>query len=380
MEIEVGLVYLYFILVSFVLILLSLVFFSIYRRKFNKIKTIKFKSLKDIEGYIYNSGICMLNSKKTYMSFGDEKSIYVFLSRLKNMLNGKGWHNKYAYYNFPKAFLTLGLLSNEKLTYKNLNKIERLISDKFVDHQGKLRFKIDKLDQSIFGLVFIKLYTLTNNNKYLSIVEYIYSEISKFKNEDNIYLYRKNQNILYIDSLGMVVPFLVEYSKIKEDNRYLKEAELQINYFLGKILENNDFPCHAYNLEKNIKLGSNNWSRGFAWFFMGLAYLARDNENYQELYQLYKNKIKQVSLNEYWSQFFGQIGIIDSSATIMIYFAMKVNNDLDINDLNLALKDSISTQYFVEYNSGDTMDINRYSNVNSQSELAQGLLIALLSD
>lgn len=323
----------------------------------------------------------MLKNNKTYMSFGDEKSIYIFLSKLKKLLSGKGWNDKYAYYNFPKAFLTLGLLSNEKLTYKNLNKIESLIGEKFIDsYEGKLKFKIDKLDQSIFGLVFIKLYTLTNNKDYLKLSEYVYFEISKFRNADNLYLYRKNENVLYIDSLGMVVPFLVEYAKIKKDNQYLKEAELQINYFLDKVVEHNDFPCHAYHLDKNIKLGSNNWSRGFAWFFIGLAYLARDNRNYQELYKLYKNNINKNSVNKYWPQFFGQIGIIDSSATIMIYFAMKVNNDLDTNDLNLALKNSISPQYFVEYNSGDTMDINRYSNVTSQSELAQGLLIALLSD
>lgn len=63
----------------------------------------------------------------------------------------------------------------------------------------------------------------------------------------------------------------------------------------------------------------------------------------------------------------------------MFLFSKYFLNEIYDNEIDLALKNSIDENGFVENNSGDTIYINKYSRVKGKSELSQGLLLWILS-
>lgn len=373
-----------FVLLLIIVLLMTIIIKPLFKRKFYKIKFLEFSSLNNVKDQIVQSSILMLKAKKTFMSFNEEESLYADLAKIKRIIKGDNSHKNYTFYNFPKAFLLLGLLDQYKESKKEslLIEIIQSIELKYIDETGNLKFDFNKIDQALFGLVFVELYKITKDTKFKHSADIIYQEIQHFKNDEGLYLYRKKDNVLFIDTLGMVVPFLIVYGELLNDKVLIDDAKKQFFWFLNLTNTNQgDFPPHAYDLEHKIKLGSNNWSRGMGWFMIGLAYSTLNDKIQQQLFNQYFEKLKRYRVNSYWPQFFGHSDeySIDASATIMFYYSANLLGYDVSEDLNTALKNSISVDYFVENNSGDTFYINKYSKIKSKSELSQGLLLSILS-
>lgn len=337
---------------------------------------------------VLKSSIKMVKSKKIVMSFNDEESLYVVLSGVKNKILFKNPNKNYAYFNFPLAFLLNGLI-DYYISFQDgavLIEVQKKC-ETLVDQTGRLKFNIDKLDQAYFGLVFLKLYKITENFSYLLAAEQIFNDIQKFKSKTGLYNYRKDLEVFFIDSVGLVCPFLVEYAKFTDDKSIMDEAEIQVKFALENCIENDlGFTFHAVDLRNNQKLGSVNWSRGMGWFLLGLSSIAKEGNNirFLDILKQYKdllNKFKEK--HGFWAQFLGHNddSSIDSSATLMFTYAFK--------SCNAILEDHISVQDLCEkcldqhgnvlYSSGDTIYMNKYSKVKGQSELSQGLMLSILA-
>lgn len=375
-----------FLLIVVNLMLLYLVVSPLLKRKFAKITYVKFNHLKDLEPKILSAAIEMATSNKVFMPFSEENSLYTQLAKLKSIVLRNKSHQNYTYFNFPRAWLLLGMYKYADSADKvHLKETVYKETKKLLDETGKLKFKFDKLDQVLFGLLFLELHILTGEEKYLKAVEEIYQKIQSFKRNDGIYLYRKKEQVIFIDALGMLLPFLYTYADFLKSNELIDEANKQLTFYLEKTVHNEkEFPCHAYDLENEIKLGSNNWSRGMAWMMIGLAYAVKFNpENHQikNWFNTYYKNLNLLKVKGYWPQFFGHTNDyqIDASATIMLMFSRYLIKEKYDNEIELALKSSIDTKGFVENNSGDTIYINKYSRVKGKSELSQGLLLWILS-
>ena len=377
----------------FVICVLIILFevYPLFKRKFYKEKCLKFNGIRDIEAKVSNASIEMVNSSRTKMSFDDDGSLYARLSRLKKQLLFDKKHYEYRYYNFPRAWLYLGVIEQYKKSQKQ-KLLSSLISksDRLIDANGCLKFCFDKIDQSLFGVVFIELYYLTSDQRFKKAAEEIYQEVQKFINNDGLILYRRNLNVCFVDTLGMVLPFLYTYSDLFKEKKAKALAKKQLDFYLNNGIDRvTKYPYHAIDLDNKMKLGSVNWGRGLGWFVIGLSYSIKyDKDNGNEIIPLYSNIIKNLyqirTKNKYWPQFLGHTDdlSIDSSATLMFYFSQVIaldneNNILD--DLTDALYSSISKKGFVLNASGDTFYINKYSKVKSISEVSQGLLLYILS-
>src|SRR5690606_6456980 len=108
----------------------------------------------------------------------------------KNRVLGNRSQRTYAYFNFPLAFLMLGLLDHYVTTKDahTLRDVERKCND-LLSEAGELKFKVDKIDQAVFGLVFLRLYELTHNDRYLKGAYYIYEDLQQFRGEEGLYRY-----------------------------------------------------------------------------------------------------------------------------------------------------------------------------------------------
>lgn len=378
-----------FFLILIILFLGYLLVRPMFKRKFTKTKWQMFDELTDIEEDVKKAAIRMACSDKTLMAFDDDRSLYKKLAVIKNRIRGKRRRKNYAYFNFPRAWLLNGLLEYGQI--KNQTEIINLVrsqTKKLIHENGSLKFRFDKIDQTLFGLLFINLYRETGEIRYQNATEQIYRDAQKFKTKEGLYRYRQKDNVLFIDTIGMICPFLYAYANLKEDNSIRQDANYQVDAFLKYTIPDSTgikgFPPHAYDLDNNLRLGSVNWGRGLGWFMMGLAYAAKSNpENnpYIGYFHNHWRELTNLSISHFWPQFLGHTNdeTIDTSATLMFYWAeMTITgkyNDLISN----ALHQSIDLNGAVIKNSGDTIYINNYSRIKGKSELAQGLLLSILA-
>ncbi len=329
----------------------------------------------------------MLKGQKMYMSFDTEISLYVLLSRIKSILLRDKSRFQYTFFNFPRAWLLLGVFEYGKVK-KNSAAIE-LVKEKcedYLDKSGELRFSFDKLDQVLFGLVFIKMHQEFGDEKYKKGAQNIYKALAAFRTEEGIYLYRGDLKVLFVDTIGMVIPFLYEYGTEFSIPEVLGDARMQLQYFhaVMGMDKRSKFPHHAFDMEKSMMLGSANWSRGTAWYSVGVSYALQYESELdwlQEHYALMMQDLKLLSINSYWPQFLGHTDetSIDASATVMFWYSLALRGEDVYDDLARALEHAINPQGFVEFSSGDTFYINKYSRLKSKSELTQGILLLLLA-
>lgn len=361
------------------------------RKKRRPIVTVGYPNIAEANNSIVNASLIILKNKRTVMSFNDEDSLYVKLARLKAWLKRDNRQKEYAYLNFPLAFLLLGILDTHERSGELalLDKVEERCQD-FISESGELLFDFDKIDQTTFGLVFLRLYTITKARKYLIASDEVYKNVLSFVGDDGILRYRKGVNVAFIDTIGLVCPFLIMYSDITDCEQAFILAEKQIKNVMDIGLEKNGIlPFHAVDLTLNVPLGSVNWGRGIGWWILGLAPLAakssidKPNEYLIALQKLVKFLDTARLDKEYWSQFIGHTNdnTIDSSATLMFLLASQHGGlkSIEPQELLNVIKYCVDSSGVVLNSSGDTIYINKYSRAKGASELTQGLMLSLLS-
>ena len=378
------------LLVAYIASLL-LLYVLMVKRKLKPAVTVSYPSIAQASKKLTKASLGMLKKKRAIMSFNDEDSLYVKLARLKTWLKRDNRHNNYAYFNFPLAFLLLGLLDKyessgeSKLLNGVEQKCEELISDR-----GELVFTFDKVDQAMFGLVFLRLHTITKAKKYLTAANEVYKNVLFYIGDDGILRYRKGVNVAFIDTIGLVCPFLIMYADTTDCKPARVLAEKQIDNVLDTGLDRNGIiPFHAVDLDLNAPLGSINWGRGIGWWVLGLASLAaKSTKGEPNKYLLTLQKILEFLEtarldNVYWPQFIGHTNdnTIDSSATLMFLLATQQAGirHIESKELLSVIERCVDSSGVVLNSSGDTIYINKYSRAKGASELTQGLMLSLLS-
>ena len=374
------------------IISLLLLYVLMVQRKLKPAKTVNYPTIAKASQKLTKTSLRMLKNKQAIMSFNDEDSLYVKLARVKAWLKRDNRHKNYAYFNFPLAFLLLGLLDRYESSgdTKLLEDIEQKCTE-LVSSSGQLIFTFDKVDQAMFGLVFLRLYTIAQAKKYLTASNEIYKNVLSYVGDDDIVRYRKGVDVAFIDTIGLVCPFLIMYADITDCKSARVLAEKQVNHVLDTGLDKDGIlPFHAVDLNLNAPLGSINWGRGIGWWVLGLAPLAaKSDKDHPNKYFTALQKIlaflERARLdNEYWPQFIGHTNdnTIDSSATLMFLLATQQAGirHIESQELLSVIGRCVDSSGKVINASGDTIYINKYSRVKGASELAQGLMLSLISE
>src|SRR5690606_40218775 len=98
---------------------------------------LKVQEVNVINEKVLQKAYQMFVSKNINMSFNDDEDLYTLLATWKNRFLGKKSHHIYTYFNFPLAFLLLGLLDQYESANKKdaLAKVERKVID-LVTNEG----------------------------------------------------------------------------------------------------------------------------------------------------------------------------------------------------------------------------------------------------
>ncbi len=333
---------------------------------------------------VYIAALKMAKSDRVTMVWEeDSKSAKdLFLKIFQNRKNS----SEFQKYNYPRAFLFLGIISYLK---KNKNKEQlilfKTIFDKYIKDNGEPNFTINRIDQAPFGAVALDLYEIFSETKYLKfadcIFEYLESNIDK---NENIIDYRPNLDIVLNDMLGLVIPFLLEYARIANSDKAKLIAEQQINYFNNYGVDiNTQIPVHGVNKLTKTKIGSANWGRGIGWYFIGLSYCTKYNNEFAGAFEKLKSTLLSLRLKEkIWSQFPGSSHVFDASSTLMFFYSILINDKKFITEDEFfkLLKGYLTKDGVILQTSGDTFGLNDYSKTFGNSELSQGLLLLVLSE
>ena len=318
---------------------------------------------------ILDKAIIMLRSDKVLMSFDDDDSTYAMMSRFKSILLKRT--NNYSYINFPRAWLMIGLLD-----YYEANRDENILNevvlsiDKLIDSRGRLKFEFKNIDQCLFGMVFLRLYLILKEDRYANASHQVYKEVQNFLDVNGMYFYRKNVNIYFVDTIGMVCPFLYLYGAVFDIREATDSASFQLVHWINILMgTSHTLPYHAYDVEKETPLGSCNWSRGIAWFIIGLSYGVKyEDKSVRAAFESKNGELlKKLTLLQKscggWGQFLGHDNSnkIDASSTVMLLYAQKVAGTQILESAKYSLESSISSDGYVMNNSGDTIYINKYS-------------------
>lgn len=287
-------------------------------------------------------------------------------------------------FNYPRAFLYYGL-SEYFIKNKDVKSLKefKVTFDELIDENGQPKFKFDKVDQVPFGLASLNLYMSFKEDKYLKFANFIFTKLNEMKDENGIVLYRKNSTMQFNDVLGMIIPFLVQYEKVKLDGKSLNMARNQLDFYIRNGLDKESFlPTHGIYLNSKIKIGSANWGRGIGWYLLGLSSYSKETGEYQtELRGLLETLNDLKNKENLWTQFPGSSDNFDASPTTMFMYSINlVNKDTySKSDILKLLGKYISKEGQIKFTSGDTYGINNYNTAFGSSELSQGVLLLLLS-
>jgi len=377
-------------------ILLNLFFYfveihPIILKKIHKDKYLTSSDANNHKNLMVKAALQMDLSQNTKMKFGTHDNFFQEVKKLRNSHKEKIFEE----YNYLKAFLLNGLIEygikrNDTVI---LNRIPDIFSN-YINAQGKIMFDMNKVDQATFGLAFIETEQYTHIPEYKKGIDLIYKFLKDSLNKkENIILYRNKDEHQFVDALGMVCPFLIKYGATYHDTLALGMANREINYYIKYGLEaNTHFPFHAIELDNKTRLGPSTWGRGIGWYAIALAYSIhytnKDNNPYYEIFVkemniLYANLIK-LRYKNAWGQFINgdKNEQVDTSTTALLLLAFNIAGKENLNDEKIALifRNYTTTEGYIDFTSGDTFDLNRYSNEFGKSELTQGLILSLYSN
>ncbi len=265
--------------------------------------------------------------------------------------------------------------------------IEKVLSEKD-------KFNSNRVDTAMLFFAMMKNKNISDEKIRIS-AEKIAQFLFKKYDETGSIPYGGNSNILFVDTIGLVCPFLAEYAVKFNDKKSLTIAMKIIEeYYLHGFHKELKLPIHCFDKRNNAPIGIYGWGRGCAWWATGLADTYRAIENING----FENE-KEILLN-----------FIDSFAGTIINYQRK-NGAFDRNSLLFSGEDSSATamlayflgfagkitgkdEYFssaqkamkyiysvtrrdgtVDWSQGDTMGAGFYSTASIVVPAAQGFAI-----
>ena len=224
-----------------------------------------------------------------------------------------------------------GLLLHYAFSYakkKNDAELIALIKQKF-DKALENGLLVRRSDQIAYGNVALDLFEMFHDDKYKIFCNRISQMVKNAVLRDGLFLYRDGSKEQHVDAIGLVVPFLVNYSKAFKDSVVYQVAYDMVNDYVKFGVDYlTGIPAQTYDLASHIKLNHANWGRGISWFLLGTQEVELQNEAEKNRLELL-DSILLSSPKRLYNHYFMQGDEVDMSATIPVLYhlVLKGKND-----------------------------------------------------
>jgi len=186
-------------------------------------------------------------------------------------------------------------------------------------------------------------------------------------------------NVRFVDTIGMVVPFLSICGK--------KElASDQIEEYDRARLTGTSIPSHAYDISGNVPLGIYDWARGIGWYILGLVESNADISLNERIVSLAEELLPyQKEGGGFSVMFFNKKAASESSGTALIGLLMvnayRICSDRRFLDAAFRTERQLMTVTrrtgAIDSCQGDTKGIGYYSMTFTVMPFAQGIALKL---
>lgn len=241
--------------------------------------------------------------------------------RMKRMIKPSDTPKRDGYF-WPQAMMTQAL--------EAVDEIEILKT--YYDRWKEKGMHLFHPDNVMNGYSLVYVYVKTGNVKYKKMMDEMYEYVMKYYEEFHHTLpYRKHHpTYIFVDTLGMVVPFLCRYGNLFGKDSAIQLGEKLIIEFLENGMdEKTGLPYHGYDLKTGVKYGIVGWGRAVGWLLLAMAdsveYMKNGKEKVVKAFQeLSKTVFKYFRETGYFSwQITAMEGPADTSATAMIGYAVR---------------------------------------------------------
>ena len=286
--------------------------------------------------------------------------------------------------SWQKAALILGI-------YKyNSHFIEEYIK-KFFDDDGKWRVKPKTVDFAMLSYTILKC--SKDINKIKPAMDEMINLIEENMDENGIISYTGgiSNRDRYVDTLGLVCPFLALYAKKYGVVKYEGISYNQIKFYHDfGLYKKTNLPNHAIDSDNKLPLGVYGWGRGTVWYVLGLVDTFYEITNKDYATQLKKWIYECAESYKCFQKSDGGFGSIiqkkstyDSSATAgMAYFfreASVIFDNLQYEEISRkcieCLEKSTRITGAIDWCQGDTKGIGVFAQTYDIMPFAQGLVI-----
>lgn len=191
-----------------------------------------------------------------------DNSRYILL----DMLSGK--YRSHTIQSWQKAALILGLLENGSPEGKQA---AEKAAAALLDQHGQWKITPTNVDCGMLSFAVLK--ATDDPMRVKPAMDKSLSIILKNINSDGMVSYTggRDNPEMYVDTLGLVCPFLAKYAAAYDAPEYQHTAFHQLSkYHTFGLLADTNLPNHAVNIQTQAPLGVFGWGRGTAWYLMGL--------------------------------------------------------------------------------------------------------------
>ena len=198
------------------------------------------------------------------------------------------------------------------------------------------------------------------------------------KEQGTIYYRPWVKNVRFVDTLGMVLPFLHACGWDDLAKRQLDEYD--------KALFKDVFPAHAYDMGKKLPLGVFDWSRGIGWYILGLIETVDMEGNAARIVKLANALLLlQRKDGSFGCFIFNHQERMESSGTALIglLFVCAYSLSAEKRFIDAAFRAEKALMHAtrqngaLDYCQGDTYGIGLYSQIFSVMPFAQGMALML---
>lgn len=285
---------------------------------------------------------------------------------------------------------------NEKIGDVAKESVEDLL-DRYIDeNSGNWSIKPEKVDAAIFSYEMLANKLIDNNfiepamNTVANMLKANYDKFGYIPYNNSI------AKICFVDTIGMVCPFLIKYAVVYQKQEYINFAIRQIGqYFKLGFDEKTKLPYHCFDAETEARLGICGWGRGCGWWTVGIVESLKEIMNLDGFNKEKALLLKlSVSFLDDFEKYICENGAVnrmvlnsslpDSSAAAMMAYCYaymftltnKKNYYDNAEKILSYLKTATRKDGVIDYSQGDTMGIGYYSPNFSVVPAAQGFAVA----
>lgn len=283
----------------------------------------------------------------------------------------------------------------------NMDESVFVLLDRYIDtDNGNWKVQPERVDCAMLAHELLCC-DYIDNDMIRPAMDYVASFLESLYEEYGTVPYNINaSDVRFVDTVGMICPFLMKYAIVYNEPRFVDIAIDQIKeYHKCGFDKETKIPCHCFNEKTKAPLGIYGWGRGCAWWAIGIT------DSLKALMESKTYHIEKVILLKYCVEFAAVIknyqredgafarmiftpSLEDSSAGAMLAYCFAYIAKLTESDEFGAcckktlrhLKTCTRRNGVIDYAQGDTMGIGFYSDSLRVVPAAQGFAVAATNE